>query len=218
MNLNYLLKALKAALKEIRIIINGINKLQKERQSQKREAETILPAPDHYANVSSQAEELLISIFTTHGHSKQSRDDGIQLVRQAAAESFAKSFPGDDQFLFDYSFSHVAKNAYVKALTRTKTRCDGRAVDQIRPISCEVGLFEPLHGSALFQRGLTQVLCSVALDSPNSVLRSDPISVLTGGLKQKNFMLHYEFPPFATNEVGSQWISQSARTGTWRTG
>lgn len=200
-NLNYLLKALKVAIKEIRIIINGINKLKKLRSSQKREAELILPSPDQVASVSKLSEDLLIGIFTTYGHSKQSRDDAIQLVRQAAADAFSQSFPNNEN-LFDPCFGHVLKESYVKALTRTGTRCDGRKVDQIRPISCEVGLFEPLHGSALFQRGLTQVLCSVALDSLNSVLKSDPISVITGGIKEKNFMLHYEFPPFATNEVG----------------
>ncbi|KAG8292454.1 Polyribonucleotide nucleotidyltransferase 1, mitochondrial [Homalodisca vitripennis] len=57
-------------------------------------------------------------------------------------------------------------------------RCDGRALDQLRAISCEVDLYKPLHGSALFQRGQTQVLCTVALDSLESAVKSDPVSVL----------------------------------------
>ena len=50
----------------------------------------------------------------------------------------------------------------------------------MRDISCEVDLYRPLHGSALFQRGQTQVVCTVAFDSPESALRSDPVSILSG--------------------------------------
>lgn len=58
-------------------------------------------------------------------------------------------------------------------------RCDGRNLSQLRDISCEVDLYPPLHGSALFQRGQTQVLCTVALDSIESSLKLDPVTVLT---------------------------------------
>ena len=199
--LNYVLKALKAALKEIRAIIGGIAKLQKLSRTVKREVELVLASPDHVAAVTKSSQDLLIGILTTHGHSKQSRDEAIQVVKQAAAEDFSTLFPNDEQ-LFEHSFTRVLKEAYVTSVKRTSSRCDGRSVNEVRPIACEVGLFEPLHGSALFQRGLTQVLCTVALDSVSSALKSDPVSVITGGLKEKNFMLHYEFPPFATNEVG----------------
>lgn len=57
-------------------------------------------------------------------------------------------------------------------------RCDGRRMDQLRDISCEVDLYKPLHGSALFQRGQTQVLCTVALDSLESAMKTDPVSML----------------------------------------
>lgn len=59
-------------------------------------------------------------------------------------------------------------------------RCDGRDFDSLRDISCEVDLYKPLHGSALFQRGQTQVLCTVTLDSADSALKLDAMSVLTG--------------------------------------
>lgn len=63
-------------------------------------------------------------------------------------------------------------------------------------------MFKPLHGSALFQRGQTQVLSTVTLDSPDSALKLDTISTLASGIKEKNFFLHYEFPKYATNETG----------------
>lgn len=58
-------------------------------------------------------------------------------------------------------------------------RCDGRSVEELRNISCQVDLYKPLHGSSLFQRGQTQVFCTVALDSPESALKMDPITMLT---------------------------------------
>jgi polyribonucleotide nucleotidyltransferase len=64
-------------------------------------------------------------------------------------------------------------------------------------------MFERLHGSALFQRGQTQVLASVTFDTPDSAFRPDVISALTSTIGRKAFMLHYEFPPFATNEIGA---------------
>ena len=59
-------------------------------------------------------------------------------------------------------------------------RCDGRKLTDIRNISCGVDLYRPLHGSAIFQRGQTQVVCTVAFDSPESALKSDPVSILMG--------------------------------------
>ena len=81
-------------------------------------------------------------------------------------------------------------------------RVDGRNDSQLRNINCQVDLHEPLHGSALFQRGQTQVMCTIALDSLESALKSDAVSALLGGVKEKNFFLHYEFPPYATNDIG----------------
>jgi polyribonucleotide nucleotidyltransferase len=65
-------------------------------------------------------------------------------------------------------------------------------------------MYNTLHGSALFQRGQTQVLCSVTLDSPDSMYRSDAIfNMMSPSLTNfdKKFMLHYDFPSFATNEI-----------------
>lgn len=58
-------------------------------------------------------------------------------------------------------------------------RCDGRNLDELRNIECQINLFEPLHGSAFFQRGQTQVLCTVTLDSIESSLKLDTMSMLS---------------------------------------
>ncbi|XP_027357869.1 polyribonucleotide nucleotidyltransferase 2, mitochondrial isoform X7 [Abrus precatorius] len=68
-------------------------------------------------------------------------------------------------------------------------RVDGRQLDEVRPLYCEAGYISILHGSALFSRGETQVLCTVTLGAPTPT---------------KRFMLHYSFPPFCINEVGKR--------------
>ena len=78
-------------------------------------------------------------------------------------------------------------------------RQDGRKLDQLREISCEVGLLPRAHGSALFRRGETQALVTATLGSSGDEQEFDAI---TGGPKSKSFILHYNFPSFSTGEVG----------------
>lgn len=76
-------------------------------------------------------------------------------------------------------------------------RIDGRAFDQIRPISSEAGYLPRTHGSALFTRGETQALVSATLGSERDQQRVETL----GGEEHKRFMLHYNFPPYCVGEV-----------------
>ncbi|KAJ6944840.1 LOW QUALITY PROTEIN: hypothetical protein NC651_000003 [Populus alba x Populus x berolinensis] len=79
-------------------------------------------------------------------------------------------------------------------------RVDGRHLDEVRPLYCEAGYLPNLHGSSLFSRGDTQVLCTVTLGAPRDAQRLDSLV----GPPTKRFMLHYSFPPFSINEVGKR--------------
>ncbi|GMN42545.1 hypothetical protein TIFTF001_011744 [Ficus carica] len=79
-------------------------------------------------------------------------------------------------------------------------RVDGRRLDEVRPLYCEAGNLPQLHGSALFSRGDTQVLCTVTLGAPADAQRLESVV----GPSSKRFMLHYSFPPFCINEVGKR--------------
>jgi len=85
-----------------------------------------------------------------------------------------------------------------KTLIKEKKRNDGRAFDEIRDISIELGILPRVHGSAVFTRGETQALATVTLGSEDDAQRLDDIYT-TGGLKK--FMLHYNFPPYSVGEV-----------------
>ena len=78
-------------------------------------------------------------------------------------------------------------------------RIDGRTPEDVRPISCEVGLLPRTHGSALFTRGSTQALAVVTLGTSRDEQRIDTIDVQQE--TTKSFMLHYNFPPFSVGEV-----------------
>ncbi|MDY0290380.1 MAG: polyribonucleotide nucleotidyltransferase [Sphaerochaeta sp.] len=78
-------------------------------------------------------------------------------------------------------------------------RTDGRPVDKVRPISCEVGLLARTHGSALFTRGETQALATTTLGTSSDEQMFDTID---GDKYFSNFMLHYNFPPYSVGETG----------------
>ncbi|MBX7231106.1 MAG: polyribonucleotide nucleotidyltransferase [Bdellovibrionales bacterium] len=80
----------------------------------------------------------------------------------------------------------------------TKSRIDGRGLENIRPISCEVALLPRAHGSGLFTRGETQVLGTVTLGTGDDELAIDDLV----GPNKKSFMLHYNFPPYSVGETG----------------
>ena len=138
-------------------------------------------------------------IFMDFSHDKFSRDKATKNLAHKAINEIANGAPQEPYYEV---FSQICQSVIIEMGIQSKLRVDGRQLDQLRNINCEVNMHEPLHGSALFQRGQTQVMCTVALDSLDSALKTDTISALLGGVKEKNFFLHYEFPPYATNEVG----------------
>ncbi len=98
------------------------------------------------------------------------------------------------QFLFDL----IIKEQIGSTIISQKKRFDGRNFDTVRPIKCAVGILPCTHGSALFQRGETQVVATITLGTGQDAQK---IESITSGLQERLFMLHYNFPPFATGEV-----------------
>ncbi|XP_047993948.1 polyribonucleotide nucleotidyltransferase 1, mitochondrial [Leguminivora glycinivorella] len=195
-----LLKAIKIGTKESMHIVRGIEKLQKEHGKTKREYDTQVPIPQDVIDAVKTLSTMKIrEILSDFSHDKTSRDIAISDLRQTVIDQLREE--GDPSQLQECFNSHL-RQTFRDMIFETDTRCDGRRLDELRKISCQVGLYEPLHGSAVFQRGQTQVLCTVAFDSPESALKMDTLTMLTSGIKEKSFFLHYEFPSYATGEVG----------------
>lgn len=94
-------------------------------------------------------------------------------------------------------FNYVVGQAMRKMVIQEDMRIDGRRAEEIRPISCEVGLVSRTHGSGLFARGLTQVLTLVTLGPISDMQKIDDLSPD----ESKRYLHHYNFPPFSVGEV-----------------
>jgi len=150
----------------------------------------------------------VMAIYCHDQHDKISRDRAVFAVRDEVLASLRQSQANVDSGHFFECFNQMCRSLVASLVLDNGRRVDGRAVDQMRELSCEADLHQPLHGSALFQRGQTQVMCTVALDSKMAALKADPVSELTGAVKEKGFFLHYEFPPYATNDIGRTGIGR----------
>lgn len=100
--------------------------------------------------------------------------------------------------IFEQEVDRVVHQNILKAPAGKEKRPDGRALDQVRPINCQVSLLPRTHGSALFERGETQALSVVTLGSPGDNQMIDNMEVET----KKYFMHHYNFPGFCVGETG----------------
>lgn len=201
--LNDVLQSVKRGIKECQIVIEAIDKMRASIGKPKRVLDlSHMPNEEQQNFVVSLAEQKIKEILSNYSYGKASRDEALQEVRREVIDKMKEKYPNVETDTLMEAFSHAVRDAYKKLLKENHTRCDGRKFNEIRPISCEVDLYKPLHGSAIFKRGQTQVFCSTTFDSPDAAFQLDSMTHLLSGVKEKNFMLHYEFPPYATNEVG----------------
>ncbi len=153
-------------------------------------------------------EELAKDIERRHGArlhdaldtAKYPKKESYRRVEELLAEVLA-SIPEEDEELqkqAKQAFERLREKLFREDVLRHHRRPDGRAFDQIRPISCEVGLLPRVHGSALFTRGETQALATLTLGTKEDMQRLD---LLFEDEAFKRFMLHYNFPPFSVGEV-----------------
>ncbi|XP_017288428.1 polyribonucleotide nucleotidyltransferase 1, mitochondrial [Kryptolebias marmoratus] len=206
--------AVKVGIKHTQQIIQAIQRLVREQKVTKRTPAKMFLVPNEMVeHVRKLTAEKIYAVFTDYTHDKISRDEAINKIRLETEEDLKNNFPQAEPFEIIDSFNAVTKEVFRNLVLTEYKRCDGREMTALRNISCDVDLFKPLHGSALFQRGQTQVLCSVTFDSLESSIKTDIITTALSGIKDKNFMLHYEFPPYATNETGRMGGSNRRELG-----
>jgi polyribonucleotide nucleotidyltransferase len=129
---------------------------------------------------------------------KTERNLALGGLREDILQALAEEYPEEEHAIKELLYQSE-KGAMRRQILETGVRSDGRRVDDIRPITIEVALLPRTHGSALFTRGQTQSLGVVTLGTQADEQRLDSIDVAQE--TTKSFMLHYNFPPFATGEV-----------------
>jgi polyribonucleotide nucleotidyltransferase len=130
---------------------------------------------------------------------KMERSAAKRKVRNEVWEHFSDRIDEEDKKLFKAIFEDMEYEIVRASILDTKVRTDGRAPDQIRPITCEVNVLPRTHGSSLFTRGETQALVVTTL---GSVYDEKLIDDIDSDTRYDNFMLHYNFPPFSVGETG----------------
>ncbi len=130
---------------------------------------------------------------------KVARTKAIDALREEVKMSILEKYPEADKFSISQAFDYVQKKAFRISVLDKQRRVDGRNYQELRPISCEVGILPRAHGSAIFQRGETQAL---ALATLAPIEEAQMIDAYGGGERSKRFILHYNFPPFSVGETG----------------
>ncbi|MBC2329457.1 polyribonucleotide nucleotidyltransferase [Listeria swaminathanii] len=166
---------------------------------EKREIELFVSDPELEAEVKAASEGKMKTAIKTE--EKKAREAAIDDVKEEILESYkAKELENESEILSEVAhiLEMIEKDEMRRLISQDKIRPDGRKVNEIRPLSSEVGMLPRVHGSGLFTRGQTQAL-SVCTLAP---LREHQIIDGLGTEEYKRFMHHYNFPQFSVGETG----------------
>ncbi|MDR1591042.1 MAG: polyribonucleotide nucleotidyltransferase [Puniceicoccales bacterium] len=192
------IEALAFAHQQIQPLIEAQKELARLYGKSKKEFVLHAVPHDVMAICASFGERLAKAVFQAE---KVKREENVEAVKMEAKEAVLVAVGEEnyEEFLVNMAFEELQEELYRKNILDHGRRVDSRAIDEIRPLHCETNLLPRVHGTALFQRGETQALVSLTLGSSRDVQELDAI---TGGIKTKTFLLHYNFPPYCVGETG----------------
>ncbi|HYA62514.1 MAG TPA: polyribonucleotide nucleotidyltransferase [Candidatus Sulfotelmatobacter sp.] len=190
-------EALEFGHEQIRKIVAGIKELHGQIKPTKVVAEPLPFDQAIYDSIKKTYGARLKDALDTEKHPKK---ESYHLV-DALLDEIVATIPEEEEeklTLTKRAFERMREDFFREEVLKAKRRPDGRGFDQIRKITCEVGLLPRVHGSALFTRGETQALATLTLGTKEDMQRLD---LLFEQDTFKRFMLHYNFPPFSVGEV-----------------
>lgn len=127
---------------------------------------------------------------------KQQRDEAVSNVKEEAVEALIDAYPEQEAELRQ-ALDALMKQIVRRLITLEHKRPDGRAVTEVRPLTCEVDLLPRTHGSAVFTRGQTQIMSVVTLGS----LRDNQLLDGLEAEETRRYLHHYNFPPYSVGET-----------------
>ncbi len=152
-------------------------------------------ADDVYAAVAHAASDSLSQALTIAG--KQERNDRTDEIKNEVLGELGETFAGREKEI-GAAFRSLTKKLVRQRILTDHFRIDGRGITDIRALSAEVAIVPRAHGSALFERGETQILGVTTLDMVKMAQQIDSLGPETS----KRYMHHYNFPPYSTGETG----------------
>lgn len=150
---------------------------------------------DVYAAVEAAAAEKLAAVFQIAD--KQERDNASDALKDEVTSSLAGQFEGREKEL-SAAFRSVTKHVVRQRILKDQIRIDGRGLTDIRQLTAEVEVLPRVHGSAIFERGETQIMGVTTLNMLKMEQQIDSLSPV----KTKRYMHNYNFPPYSTGETG----------------
>eukprot|EP00252_Welwitschia_mirabilis_P024988 TRINITY_DN7648_c0_g1_i1.p1 TRINITY_DN7648_c0_g1~~TRINITY_DN7648_c0_g1_i1.p1 ORF type:complete len:1012 (-),score=254.90 TRINITY_DN7648_c0_g1_i1:461-3496(-) len=159
----------------------------------------LFPIPQRtLERIESLAKDPIESVFSDPTYEKFERGKALNKISDDVKRILEEE--GDEESLrvLSKAVDSVRKTIVRKRIFEEGRRVDGRSLNEVRPLFGEAGTFPALHGSSVFSRGNTQVLCTVTLGAPSDAQKLTSLV----GPPTKRFMVHYSFPPFSINEVG----------------
>jgi len=192
-----ILAAIEFAHTEIKKIVTGIEELVSKAGKPKR----AFTAPEfdegYYNDLKAKIGDRLKDALDTKTHGKTESYGLIKQIKDELAAGLPADDPNAKKKLATY-YEALRERLFREQVTKERIRPDRRAFDEIRAISIETGVLPRTHGSALFTRGETQALVTATLGTMDDAQRLESYE----GEQRKNFMLHYNFPPFSVGETG----------------
>ena len=179
---------------EIKKLVEWQEKIMAEVGKPKMEVPVYEPPAELAAEIEAYgAEQLKAALMDAN---KLEREENVARIKAEIADAFMEKYP-DNAKDVAYITQKIVKKIVRRTISVDKIRPDGRALDEVRPVTCEVGLLARPHGSALFTRGQTQILNVLALAPLSEAQTLDGLGVeLT-----KRYIHHYNFPPYSVGET-----------------
>ena len=189
-----MLDAIKKGHQEIKKMVAFINEIVAEIGKPKFTYESCEVPADFFEDVKEIAyQDMRKAVLAIE---KQDRDKAILSLTEAVKEKLIEKYP-DCAALIGEAIYKLEKKVVREYLMKEETRVDGRALGDIRPLSAAVGLLPRVHGSALFQRGQTQVLTAMTIGPLGEVQKLDGVDEEA----TKRYMHHYNFPSYSVGET-----------------
>jgi polyribonucleotide nucleotidyltransferase len=179
---------------EIKKLVEFQEKIQAEVGKPKMDFEVYTPPAELAQEIEAYGEPKIHDALMDPD--KLHRDKMVSEAKEEIMAHFTELYP-DNEIDIAHVVAKLVKRVFRHIITVDKIRPDGRALDEVRPISCEVGLLARPHGCSLFTRGQTQVLNCLAL-AP--LREAQNLETLAGDI-QKRYIHHYNFPPYSVGET-----------------
>ncbi|MFC1544232.1 polyribonucleotide nucleotidyltransferase [Gemmatimonadota bacterium] len=189
-----MVEALEFAHDHVKQIVVLIDEMKEEIGKPKHEYTPVTPSEELVERVDEMGRARISEAIAIE--EKLAREDAVASIRDEIEAELQEEFAEEIRYL--YGITHdIQKETMRAAVLSSGKRVDGRQPEDVREITCEVGVLPATHGSAIFTRGQTQALAVVTLGTKQDEQKQDELE----GEFWKSFMLHYNFPSFSVGEV-----------------